>query len=99
MTDRYTKIVLTVIAGALVYLCIVMTAFPAVQAQGTQASGRNDHERRFEAVIVGWSVSEPMPIVTTAPDPGADRAQRRHGRSRHHGRMGRECGARQGHAR
>ena len=29
MTDRYTKTVLTVIAGALIYLCIAITAFPA----------------------------------------------------------------------
>lgn len=66
MTDRYTKIVLTVIAGALVYLCAVMTAFPAVQAQGTKRAGEMI-TTPIEAVIVGWKVSEPMPIVSPRP--------------------------------
>ena len=39
MTDRYTKTVLTVIAGALIYLCVVMTAFPAAQAQSSARPG------------------------------------------------------------
>ena len=40
MIDRYTKIVLTVIAGALVYLCVVMTASPPCRrkARSGQAS-------------------------------------------------------------
>jgi len=66
MTDRYTKIVLTVIAAALVYLCIVMTAFPAVEAQTTKRAGDMINEP-IRAVIVGWSVAEPMPIVTPRP--------------------------------
>jgi hypothetical protein len=65
MNDRYTKIVLTVIAGALVYLCIVMTAFPAVQAQSTPRAGEMINEP--VRVIVGWNVNEPMPIVTPRP--------------------------------
>ncbi len=40
MIDRYTKIVLTIIAGALVYLCVVMTAFPAVNAQARERPAR-----------------------------------------------------------
>jgi hypothetical protein len=68
MTDRYTKIVLTVIAGALVYLCIVMTAFPTVQAQGTQRPGEFTG-RPIEAVIVGWKLTEPMQIATKTPIP------------------------------
>ena len=66
MSDRYTKIVLTVIAGALVYLCIVMTALPAVQAQSTPRAGEMINEP-VRAVIVGWNVNEPMPIVTPRP--------------------------------
>jgi hypothetical protein len=66
MTDRYTKIVLTVIAGALVYLCIVMTAFPAVQAQTTQRPGEFTG-RPIDAVIVGWKLTEPVQIATTHP--------------------------------
>jgi hypothetical protein len=66
MTDRYTKIVLTVIAGALVYLCVVMTAFPAVQAQSTKRAGEMLNQP-IEAVIVGWKASEPMPIATSRP--------------------------------
>jgi len=68
MTDRYTKVVLTVIAGALVYLCIVMTAFPAVQAQTTQRPGEFTG-RPIEAVIVGWKLTEPVQIATRAPIP------------------------------
>ncbi len=75
MIDRYTKIVLTVIAGALVYLCVVMTAFPAVQAQGTRKAGEMI-TTPIEAVIVGWKLTEPLQIATTRPAAGPDRAQR-----------------------
>jgi hypothetical protein len=68
MADRYTKIVLTVIAGALVYLCIVMTAFPAAQAQVTQRPGEFTG-RPIDAVIVGWKITEPLQIATTRPIP------------------------------
>lgn len=66
MIDRYSKIVLTVIAGALVYLCIVMTAFPAVQAQGTKRAGEMI-ATPIEAVIVGWKLNAPLPIMSTEP--------------------------------
>ena len=66
MTDRYTKIVLTVIAGALVYLCVIMTAFPAVQAQVTQRPGEFTG-RPIDAVIVGWKATGALPITTTEP--------------------------------
>jgi hypothetical protein len=68
MIDRYSKIVLTVIAAALVYLCIVMTAFPAVQAQVTQRPGEFTG-RPIDAVIVGWKITEPLQIATTRPIP------------------------------
>lgn len=66
MTDRYSKVVLTVIAGALIYLCVVMTAFPAVQAQGTKRAGEMI-ATPIEAVIVGWKLNAPLPIMATEP--------------------------------
>ena len=93
MTDRYTKIVLTVIAGALVYLCVVMTAFPAVQAQATQRPGEFTG-RPIEAVIVGWKLTEPLQIADDAPAARPNRTQHRRGRSHGHRRLGRKCRAR-----
>jgi len=66
MIDRYTKVVLTVIAGALVYLCVAMTAIPAVQAQGTRKAGEMITPP-IEAVIVGWKAEAALPIFTKEP--------------------------------
>jgi hypothetical protein len=65
--DRYTKIVLTVIAGALVYLCVVVTAFPAVQAQVQSTARPGESTGPQEVVVVGWRHNTPLPIV--APEP------------------------------
>jgi hypothetical protein len=65
MTDRYTKAVLTVIAGALIYLCVVMTAFPALSAQTAKRPG--DPTGPGEMVIVGWKSDAAIPIVTKEP--------------------------------
>jgi hypothetical protein len=65
MTDRYTKTVLTVIAGALIYLCIVMTAFPAAQAQASARPGEPTGPQ--EVVVVGWRPTTPVPIVALEP--------------------------------
>ena len=75
MADRYTKTVLTVIAGALVYLCIVMTAFPPVQAQGSARPG--EPTGPASVVVVGWQSNQavpvtfqrPVPVVTTPNEP------------------------------
>lgn len=64
--DRYTKTVLTVIAGALVYLCIVMTAFPPVHAQQT-AARPGEMTGPAQVVVVGWNTNAPVPITTTQP--------------------------------
>ena len=64
--DRYTKTVLTVIAGALVYLCIVMTAFPTVHAQQT-AARPGEMTGPAQVVVVGWNLNAPVPITTGAP--------------------------------
>ena len=66
LIDRYSKIVLTVIAAALVYLCVVMTAFPAVQAQTTRRAGEMITPP-IEAVIVGWKADGALPIVAREP--------------------------------
>ena len=66
--DRYTKSVLTVIACALVYLCVVMTPLSSVQAQGTRRAGEMI-TTPIEAVIVGWKLTEPLQIATTRPLP------------------------------
>jgi hypothetical protein len=53
MTDRYTRTVLTVIAGALIYLCVIFTPLSGLSAQLPSkvpgvSSGPSD------VVIVGW---------------------------------------------
>jgi len=60
--DRYSKFLLTVIASALVYLCIVVTPWPRVSAQartpGEIVNGQ------IEAVIVGVRLprNESLPV-------------------------------------
>ncbi|HEX8027288.1 MAG TPA: hypothetical protein VF491_02445 [Vicinamibacterales bacterium] len=65
MSDRYTKIVLTVIAGALIYIAIALTAFPAVSAQGTQRPG--EPSGPLQVVVVGWNQNTPVPVTAAEP--------------------------------
>lgn len=67
MIDRYTKTVLTLIAGALLYLCIVMTAFPAAHAQSSLRPG--EPTGPGQVVVVGWRVTEPLPVAFQRPVP------------------------------
>ena len=69
MIDRYTKLVLTVIASALLYLCIILTPLPGVQAQTAKRPG--DPTGPAEAVIVGWRLpaGETVPVSFTRPQP------------------------------
>jgi hypothetical protein len=62
MIDRYTKAVLTIIALALVYLSIVLTPIPGVQAQTARRPG--DPTGPGEMVIVGWRApkNETVPV-------------------------------------
>jgi len=77
-TDRYTKAVLTIIAGALVYIGAMLSGQPAsAQGQGaTQGSpGMAMDARPQPVVVVRWaqperpwpvaiqSVSEPLPVT------------------------------------
>ena len=68
MTDRYTKIVLTIIACALIYLCAAITPLPSLSAQQPQTSKRpGESTGPFEVVIVGWKQNAPMEISTAEP--------------------------------
>ena len=52
--DWYLRFVFTVIAAALVYLCLVLTPWPSVAAQTARRPG--DPTGPAEMVIVGWRV-------------------------------------------
>lgn len=66
MTDRYTKTVLTVIAGALIYICVVITPLPAVSAQ--QATARpGEFSGPAQVTVVGWHSDAPVPITAAQP--------------------------------
>lgn len=64
--DRYLRILLTVIASALVYLCLVLTPWPTLSAQtnsvGVPVPGQSTGPA--EVVIVGWKASgqRPLPV-------------------------------------
>jgi hypothetical protein len=57
--DRYTRVVLTVIAAALVYLCVVLTpAQTVLQAQSPQPGTISP----AEVTIIGWRVPQTEPM-------------------------------------
>jgi hypothetical protein len=65
--ELYLRVVLTVIAGALVYLCIVFTPLPAASAQGRRVVGAptpGESTGPGEMVIVGFRLppDEALPI-------------------------------------
>lgn len=66
MTDRYTKGVLTVIALALVYICIALTPMPRVAAQQPASKYPGQSTGPAEVVVVGWQTG-PMQFATTEP--------------------------------
>jgi hypothetical protein len=64
--DFYLRAVLTVIAGALIYLCVVLTPLPAASAQVGQVVGApvpGVSTGPGEMVIVGWRVPETIPVT------------------------------------
>jgi hypothetical protein len=65
MSDRYTKIVLTIIAVALCYLCVVLTPFTTVSAQTALRPG--DPTGPGQVVIVGWHTSDVAPVAFQQP--------------------------------
>src|SRR5919108_4450958 len=58
--DSYTRVVLTIIAAALVYLCVVLTPLPTVHAQRGLRPG--DDTGPAQVVVVGWRVDELLPV-------------------------------------
>jgi hypothetical protein len=66
-SDRYVKMVLTVIAAALVYLCVLATPLPVVDAQTAKRPG--DPTGPAEVVVIGWRApaSHIVPVTTPAP--------------------------------
>jgi hypothetical protein len=64
MTDRYIRCVLTVIAGALIYLCVVLTPITGVSAQ-TPSLRPGEPSGPTEVVVVGWRPSGPDPVPVT----------------------------------
>jgi hypothetical protein len=75
-TDLYLRTVLTVIAAALVYLCLVFTPIPGLAAQGRPvvvgAQTPGEYTGPAEVVIVGWRLpngdSMSLPVHVTRGD-------------------------------
>ena len=77
MVDRYTKFILTIIAGTLVYLCIVLTPIPGVHAQ-VPSLRPGEPSGPTEVVISGWrtpaglsafpvSIQHPVQVTSAQP--------------------------------
>lgn len=64
--DLYTRVLLTIIAAALVYLCLVLTPIPTLGAQATQRPG--EFTGPTEVVVVGWRASPDQPLPVTITD-------------------------------
>ena len=60
--DRYLRVVLGVIAAALVYLCVVLTPLPAAFAQTTQRPGQFVGPGEMVIVGVRLPAGEAMPV-------------------------------------
>jgi len=59
-TDKYTKVVLTVIAACLVWICATMTGSPLNAQQGPPLAS----DRPQPVVIVGWGTVDSRGVVT-----------------------------------
>ena len=59
MSDRFTKIVLTVIATALVYLCVVLTPLPSAHAQTAARPGDPTGPGTVEEYFTTSAMSQP----------------------------------------
>ena len=77
MIDRYTKFILTVIAGALLYLALIFTPLPGASAQ-TPTLRPGDSSGPTQVVVVGWqtsqavvpvSISQPVQVTASRPLP------------------------------
>src|SRR5688572_19637507 len=77
MIDRYTKTLLTVIAGTLLYIAALVTPIPAANAQ-TPSKYPGQSSGPTEAVVVGWqsgqsvvpvSISQTVQVTASKPLP------------------------------
>lgn len=77
MTDRYTKFILTVIAGALIYLAMIFTPLPGAYAQ-VPTIRPGESSGPTQVVVVGWqtsqavvpvSISQPVQVTASRPLP------------------------------
>ena len=77
MIDRYTKFILTVIAGALLYLAVIFTPLPSADAQ-TPSKFPGQPSGPTEVVVVGWqtgqaivpvSIGHPVQVTASKPLP------------------------------
>jgi len=63
-SDSYLRVVLGIIASALVYLCVVLTPLTTLHADARQVAGARtpgEPTGPAEVVIVGWRTSEARP--------------------------------------
>ena len=70
MIDRYTRIVLSLIAGTLIYIAVILTPLPSAHAQQpTLRPGESSGPT--EVVIVGWRPGgrEPVPVTIQQSQP------------------------------
>jgi hypothetical protein len=70
-TDLYLRFVLSVIAGALVYLCLLLTPLPATFAQTTQRPGEFTGPGEMVIVGVRLPAGQAVPVSAAAPVPVA----------------------------
>lgn len=76
MIDRYTKFILTMIAGTLLYLAAILTPIPTITAQ-TPTLRPGESSGPTQVVVVGWRttgeatvpVSIQHPVQVTASQP------------------------------
>jgi hypothetical protein len=67
--DRYTRAILTVIAAALVYLCVLQTPWPGVSAQTALRPGESTGPA--QVVVIGWTAPAiPVQVSGTVPVTG-----------------------------
>ena len=65
--DRYTKAVLTIIAGALIYIGAMLSGTPA--AAQIQGDAGLVSTRPQPVVIVGWQTMPPLPVAVEQQQP------------------------------
>ena len=71
--DLYIRVVLTIVAAALVYLCVIFTPLPTASAQTGRVVGARtpgEYTGPAEVVIVGWRFPEggSLPVHVTRGD-------------------------------